>query len=119
MAKEPTVQELGTVLHCIEVLRAIRKGGRTPGWYWGEVRGKEIIGTATDVLLRGGLIESTVGSQPFRFTRKGKEFLAAHIKEWETFMTTLDRPGKLEKFARALAHVSEERTKDRSKGAKS
>ena len=108
MTKEPTVQELEMALHCVQVLRAVQKDTRTSGWYRGEVRGKEAIGTATASLERKGLIQPTVGPQPFRLTKKGKEFIATEIKEWETFVAKLNRPGTLEKFAKALGRVSEE-----------
>ncbi|HJY81793.1 MAG TPA: hypothetical protein VKK81_12005 [Candidatus Binatia bacterium] len=108
MAKEPTAHELATALSCLQVLRAVQKDSRTPGWYRGEVRGKEAIGAATASLERKGLIRTAVGPQPFRLTKKGQEFLATQIKEWETFVAKLNRPGTLEKFAKALGRVAEE-----------
>ena len=107
MAKELTAQELGMALHCLQVLRAMQKDSRTSGWYRGEVRGKEEIATATASLVRKGLIQPAVGPQPFRLTKKGKEFIADQIKEWETFVAKLNRPGALEKFARTLGRVAE------------
>src|SRR5262245_18214028 len=110
MAKAPTAQELGMALHSLQVLRAVQKDSRTSGWYRGEVRGKEEIGTATAFLVRKGLIQPAAGPQPFRLTKKGKEFIAAQITEWETFVAKLNRPGALEKFAKALGRVAEENT---------
>jgi hypothetical protein len=108
MAKKPTAQELGIALHCLQVLRAVQRDSRTSGWYRGEVRGKEAIGEATASLVRKGLIQPITGPLPFRLTKKGKEFIATQIKEWETFVARLNRPGILEKFATALGRVSEE-----------
>jgi hypothetical protein len=95
-------------LHCLEVLQAVQKDARTSGWYRGEVRGKEAIGVATAYLERKGLIHPAVGPQPFRLTKKGKEFIATQIKEWETFVAKLNRQGTLEKFTKALGRVAEE-----------
>jgi hypothetical protein len=108
MAKEPTTHELSTALSCLQVLRAVQKDSRTSGWYRGEVRGKEAIGMATAYLERKGLIHPAVGPQPFRLTKKGKEFITTQIKEWETFVVKLNRPGTLEKFTKVLGRVSEE-----------
>src|SRR5712691_463981 len=108
MTKEPTGQELGMALHCLEVLQAVQKDARTSGWYRGEVRGKEAMGMATAYLERKSLIHPAVGPQPFRLTKKGKEFIATQIKEWETFVAKLNRPGTLEKFAKALGGVAED-----------
>ena len=110
MTKEPTVQELGTALHCLQVLQAVQKDARTSGWYRGEVRGKEAIGAATAYLVRKGLIQPAVGPQPFRLTKKGKEFIATQIKEWETVVAKLNRQGTLEKFTKALGRVAEDNT---------
>ncbi len=107
MTKEPTLE---MALHCLHVLQAVQKEARTSGWYRGEVRGKEAIGAATAYLERKGLIQSAVGPQPFRLTRKGKEFIATQIKDWDTFVAKLNRPGTLEKFAKALGRASEENT---------
>jgi predicted transcriptional regulator len=106
--KEPTRQEVEIALHCLQVLRAVQKDSRTSGWYRGEVRGKEAIGVATASLVRKGLIQPAAGPQPFRLTKKGKEFIAIQIKEWETFVAKLNHPGALEKFTRALGRVSED-----------
>jgi hypothetical protein len=110
MAKELTAQELGLALHSLQVLRAVQKDSRTSSWYRGEVRGKEEIGTATASLVRKGFIQPAAGPQPFRLTKKGKEFIATQIKEWETFVAKLNRPGALEKFAKALGREAEENT---------
>ncbi|HEV8716041.1 MAG TPA: hypothetical protein VGX03_24835 [Candidatus Binatia bacterium] len=106
--KEPTRQEVEMALYCLQVLRAVQKDSRTSGWYRGEVRGKEAIGVATATLVRKGLIQPAAGPQPFRLTKKGKDFIATQIKEWETFVAKLNRPGALEKFARALGRVPED-----------
>ncbi len=108
MTKAPTVQELAMALHCMQVLQAVQKDARTSGWYRGEVRSKEAIGTATAYLERKGLIQPAVGPQPFRLTKKGKEFIATQLKEWETFEAKLNRPGTVERFAKALGRVAEE-----------
>ncbi len=108
MTKEPTEQELEMALHCLQVLRAVQKDARTSGWYRGEVRGKEAVGAATASLVRKGLIHPAVGPQPFRLTKKGKEFIATQIKEWETFVAKLNRPGTVEKFTKALGRVAED-----------
>lgn len=108
MAKEPTTHELSTTLHCLQVLRAVQKDSRTSGWYRGEVRGKEAIGAATTSLERKGLIQPAAGPQPFRLTKKGKEFITTEIKDWDTVVAKLNRPGTLAKFAKALGRVSEE-----------
>jgi predicted transcriptional regulator len=54
-----------------------------------------------------GLIHPAVGPQPFRLTKKGKEFIMTEIKDWETFVAKLNRPGTLERFAKALKRVPE------------
>lgn len=105
MSKAPTAQELGTALHCLEVLQSVQKSARTPGWYRGEVRGKETIGTATDYLVRKNLIQPTDGLHPFRLTKKGKEFIAVAIKDWNKFMEKIDRPEVVERFAKALVSI--------------
>jgi hypothetical protein len=105
--KEPTKQEIALALHCLQVLRAVQQDSRTSGWYRGEVRGKEAIGAATVTLERKGLIQSAGGLQPFRLTKQGKAFIATQIKEWEPFVARLQRPGALEKFAKALRRVPE------------
>lgn len=107
MSKELAAQEVRRALHCLEVLQSVQKGARTPGWYRGEVRGKEAIGTATDYLMRKNLIQSTDGLQPFRLTKKGKEFFATVIKDWKKFMETIDQPKVVERFAKALASIKE------------
>jgi hypothetical protein len=107
MTKEPTMHELATALSCLQVLRAVQKDSRTSGWYRGEVRGKETIGAATAYLERKGLIQPAAGPQPFRLTKKGKEFMATHIKDWDMLVAKLNRPGTLERFAKALGRVSE------------
>jgi len=71
------------------------------------VRGKEAIGAATTYLERKGLIQPAVGPQPFRLTKKGKEFIATQIKDWDTFVAKINRQGTLEKFAKALGRVPE------------
>ena len=79
------MHELATALSCLQVLRAVQKDSRTSGWYRGEVRGKEAIGAATASLERKGLIQPAVGPQPFRPTKKGKEFITTQIKDWDIF----------------------------------
>ena len=111
MAQEPTVQELRRARQCVEVLRAVQKDTRTSGWYRGEVRGQEAIGTATVTLLEKGLIQTATGPQPFRLTASGKEFIATQIKDWEKFLPTLERPEVLAKVAKALGRVSGENAK--------
>ncbi len=59
-------------------------------------------------LERKGLIQPAAGLQPFRLTKKGKEFIVTQIKEWETFVAKLNRLGTLERFAKVLGRVSEE-----------
>jgi hypothetical protein len=110
MANPLTEEEIRTALRCIDVFQAIQKDIRTPGWYREEVRGKEAIGSATDALMRKGLIHPAGGAPPFRLTKKGQEFLGAQSKEWQTFMPKLERPGAVEKFAKALSRVAEQDT---------
>ena len=71
-----------------------------------KIRGKEAVGSATTALVRAGLVQPAVGSTPFRLTTKGKEFVTTQIKEWQTFLPKLDRPGNLEKIAKALKRAS-------------
>jgi len=59
-------------------------------------------------LERKSLIQPAAGLQPFRLTKKGKEFIVTQIKEWETFVAKLNRLGTLERFAKVLGRVSEE-----------
>ena len=106
MPKELTAQDLAAARLCVEVLHAVQKDTRTSGWYRGEVRGKEAVGNATTALVRAGLVQPAVGSTPFRLTAKGKEFVTTQIKEWQTFLSKLDRPGNLEKIAKALKRAS-------------
>ena len=58
-------------------------------------------------LERKGLIHPAVGPQPFRLTKKGKEFITTESKDWDTFLAKLNRPGTLERFAKALKRVPE------------
>lgn len=102
MATKPMMQNGGKTRQYLEVLRAAQIDTRTSGWYRGEVRGKETIGAATDTLLRKGLIHAAVGPQPFRLTKKGKEFIADHIKDWKVLRAKIDQPGTIEKVTKAL-----------------
>ena len=106
MPKAFTGQELMRARLCVEVLRAVQKDARTSGWYRGEVRGQAAIGAATMTLEQKGLLQPASGAQPFRLTKKGQEFVKAHIKDWESFMTKLDHPGRVEKIANALKRVA-------------
>ena len=108
MAKKPLVQDGSKTRHYLDVLRAVQKDTRTPGWYWGEVRGKEAIGAATTFLLRKGLIRAAVGPQPFRLTQKGKEFIGSNIKDWDVFLAKITRQGVVEKVAKALMRIPED-----------
>jgi len=108
MTKRSTVLDVGQTLRSLEVLRAAQKDTRTPGWYLGEVRGKEAIGAATTFLLRKGLIRSAVGPQPFRLTQKGKEFIGSNIKDWDAFLAKITRQGVVEKVAKALMRIPED-----------
>jgi hypothetical protein len=108
MAKKPLVQDGSKTRHYLDVLRAVQKDTHSSGWYRGEVRGKEAIGAVTDALLRKGLIHAAVGPQPFRLTKKGKEFIAAHIKDWDALMAKIDQPGTMEKMTKALGRVAEQ-----------
>ena len=105
MAKGLTTQELDNARVCVEVLHAVQKGSKTPGWYRGEVRGKESVGIATTTLLQGGFIASANGATPFRLTTKGKEFVTSEVKEWDSFLAKIGRPATLEKVAKALRRV--------------
>jgi hypothetical protein len=107
MTKRSTMLDVGQTLRSLEVLRAVQKDTRTPGWYWGEVRGKEAIGAATTFLLRKALIRAAVGPQPFLLTQKGKEFIGSHIKDWDVFRAKMTRPGIVEKVAKALMRLPE------------
>ncbi|MGE0824614.1 MAG: hypothetical protein AB7G75_24115 [Candidatus Binatia bacterium] len=106
MAKELTVQEQANVRSCLEVLRAVQKNARTPGWFRGEVRGQEAVGVAVATLQRKGLIQAGSGPQPFRLSKTGKDFVAENIKDWDAFMAKSSRPSTLEKIAKALQRVS-------------
>ena len=108
MATKPMMQNGGKTRQCLEVLRDALTDTRTSGWYRGEVRGKETIGAATDILLRKGLIHAAVGPRPFRLTKKGREFITAHIKDWKVLGAKLDQPGTIEKVTKALGRVAEE-----------
>jgi hypothetical protein len=107
MTKRSTMLDVGQTLRALEVLRAVQKDTRTPGWYWGEVRGKEAIGAATTFLLRRGLIRAAVGPQPFLLTQKGKEFVGSQIKDWDAFLAKTARQGIVEKVAKALMRLPE------------
>ena len=107
MAKKPLGQEAGKTKQYLEVLRAVQTDSRSSGWYRGEVRGKEAIGLATATLLRKGLIGPAAWPQPFRLTKQGKEFIALHIKDWDTLQAKLGRPGTIEKVAKALGRIAE------------
>ena len=106
MAKELSAQELTTARLCVEVLHAVQNDTRTPGWYRGEVRGKEAVSTATTALERSGLIQPGSGAQVFRITTKGKAFVAEQVKDWQAFLAKLDRPGNVEKIAKALKQAA-------------
>ena len=108
MTKRSTVLDGRQTLRTLEVLRATQKDTHTPGWYLGEVRGKEAIGAATTFLLRKGLIRAAVGPQPFRLTQKGKEFIESDIKEWDAFLAKITRQGIVEKVAKALMRIPED-----------
>ncbi len=105
MTKRSTVLDVGQTLQSLEVLRAAQNDTRTSGWYLGEVRGKEAIGAATTSMLRKGLIQAGVGPQPFRLTPKGKEFIVSNVKDWDTFLAKITKPGIVEKVAKALTGV--------------
>jgi hypothetical protein len=108
MTKRSTVLDVGQTLRSLEVLRAVHKDTRTPGWYRGEVRGQEAIGAATTFLLRKGLIRATLGPQPFRLTPKGKEFVESSIKDWDAFLAKMARQGVVEKVAKALIRIPDD-----------
>lgn len=101
--------DVGQTLRVLEVLRAVQQDTRTPGWYWGEVRGKEAIGAATTFLLRRGLIRAAIGPQPFLLTQQGKEFVGTQIKDWDVFRAKMTRQGIVEKVAKALMRLPEAR----------
>lgn len=109
MTKRSAMLDVGQTLRSLEVLRAAQKDTRTPGWYWGEVRGKEAIGAATIFLLRRGLIRAAVGPQPFLLTQKGKEFIGSHIKDWDVFLAKITRQGIVEKVTKALMRLPEDK----------
>ncbi len=106
MAKALSAQELSNARLCLEVLQAAQKGSRTSGWYRGEVRGKEAVGIATSALVGSGLVQPDGGPQAFRLTTKGKAFVSQQVKDWDKFLSTLDRPGNLEKAAKALQQTA-------------
>jgi hypothetical protein len=108
VSQRPREADFGKALHCLEVLKAVQGDTRTAGWYWGDVRGKAAVGTATAALLNKGLIHSVVGPPPFRLTAKGEEFIETHRKDWEAFLANTDRQGTVEKFANALRQIPEE-----------
>jgi hypothetical protein len=107
MMKQPLDMDAGKTLHCLEVLQAVQTDTRTSGWYWGDVRGKAAVGAATTALWRRDLICSRVGPPPFQLTPKGKAFLTAHKKEWQTFLANTDRHEIVEHFAHALGQTPE------------
>jgi len=106
MAKALSAQELSNARLSVEVLQAAQKGSRTPGWYRGEVRGKESVGIATSALVGNGLLQPEGSPQAFRLTTKGKAFVSQQVKDWQTFLAKLDRPGNLEKVAKALQQAA-------------
>jgi hypothetical protein len=106
MAKELSAQELSAARQCVDVLQAAEKGARTPGWFRGEVRGKEAVGRATNALVGSGLVQPDGGPQAFRLTTKGKTFVSQQVKDWESFLAKLNRPGNLEKVAKALQQAA-------------
>jgi hypothetical protein len=110
MTQKSMELDFGKTLHCLEVLQAVQKDTRTSGWYWGDVRGKEVIGAATTALLHKGLIHSVVGPPPFRLTPKGEEFIGTHIGDWQAFLARPDRRGAVEQIAQALTQMPDEST---------
>ncbi len=64
------------------------------------------MGIAPSALIGSGLLQPDESPQAFRLTNKGKTFVTDQVKDWQTFLAKLDRPGNLEKAAKALQQAA-------------